>query len=187
MQDNRVDAENLLSSLGKFKGPAPVHLWNPPYCGEIDIRIAADGRWYHNGNLIRRPALMQLFASVLRREEDGSYSLVTPAERVGIQVDDCPFVATLLDIEGQGNEQRLMFTLNTAETVIADASHPLRFDSVDGDPHPVLAVRDGLEALVSRNVYYQLVDCAQIEVVGDQEHLVLLSAGARFDLGAAQG
>ena len=66
MQDNRVNAENLLSSFGQFKGPAPVHLWNPPYCGEIDIRIARDGRWYHNGDLIRRPALMQLFASVLR-------------------------------------------------------------------------------------------------------------------------
>lgn len=187
MQDHRADAQNILSNLGKFKGPAPVHLWNPPYCGEIDIRIATDGRWYHNGSLIRRPALMQLFASVLRREEDGSYSLVTPAERVGIQVDDCPFVATVLDIEGRGSEQRLTFTLNTAETVVADAFHRLRFDLVDGEPHPVLTVRDGLEALISRTVYYQLVDCAQVEAVDGHEHLVLVSAGVHFDLGAVRG
>jgi len=184
MQDNRVNAENLLSSLGQFKGPAPVHQWNPPYCGEIDIRIARDGRWYHNGDLIRRPALMQLFASVLRRETDGSFSLVTPAERVGIQVDDCPFVAALVDIEGEGRQRQLRFTLNTAETVVADASHPLRIEAINGAPHPVLVVRDGLEALISRNVFYQLVECAELEIIEGKEHLVLYSAGAQFDLGA---
>ncbi len=183
MQDNRVDTHNILSSLSKFKGPAPVHLWNPPYCGEIDIRIASDGRWYHEGTLIRRPALMQLFASVLRREKDGSYSLVTPTERVGIQVDDCPFVATIMNVSGQGDQQRLEFTLNTAEVLLADASHPLRFEEKQGQPHPVLLVRDGLEALISRNVYYQLVNLAQRHTIDGAEHLCVYSAGTLFALG----
>ena len=122
MQDNRVPTESLLSAIG---GPAPVHLWDPPYCGKIDIRIARDGRWYHDGSLIRRPALVQLFASVLRREPDASFSLVTPAERVSIEVEDCPFVATLLDVQGEGDARRLKFTLNTGETVTADAEHAI--------------------------------------------------------------
>lgn len=184
MQDNRVDAQNILSSLSQFKGPAPVHLWNPPYCGEIDIRIASDGRWYHDGSLIRRPAMVQLFASVLRREEDGSFCLVTPVERVGIQVDDCPFVAMVVDSEGHGDERRLAFSLNTGEKVFADAEHRLRFDTREGEPHPVLEVRNGLEALLSRNVFYQLVDYADIEKTQDGERLVLHSAGTRFELGA---
>jgi len=183
-QDNRVDAQNILSSLSQFKGPAPVHLWNPPYCGEIDIRIASDGRWYHEGSLIRRPALMQLFASVLRREEDGSYCLVTPAERVSIQVDDCPFLATMVDSEGEGPQRRLVFTLNTAEQVLADSEHPLRFETIKGEPHPVLTVRSGLEALLSRNVFYQLVEFAEVEKAQGEEHLVLYSAGSKFDLGS---
>ena len=184
MQDNRVPPERLLSAIGQFKGPAPVHLWNPPYCGEIDIRIARDGRWYHNGSLIRRPALVQLFASVLRREQDGSFSLVTPAERVGIQVEDCPFVATLLDVQGEGEALRLQFTLNTGETLIASAEHRIEVDGqASEEPHPTLEVRNGLLALISRNVFYQLVALAQVEMCAEQEQLVLTSAGVKFVLG----
>src|SRR5690606_41748659 len=101
----------------------PIYLWNPAHCGEIDIRIARDGQWYHEGSPIQRPELMQLFASVLRREPDGSYCLVTPVEKLTIQVDDCPFVAQLLEREGSGREQVLRFTLNTGEIVEADGDH----------------------------------------------------------------
>lgn len=185
MEDNRVPPERLLSAIGEFKGPAPVHLWNPPYCGKIDIRIARDGRWYHDGSLIRRPALVQLFSSVLRREKDGTFSLVTPTERVSIEVDDCPFVATLLDVEGEGAMRRLRFTLNTGESVTADAEHGIYVDEGrNAEPHPTLHIRNGLEALISRNVFYQMVELAQIErddAMG--EHLVLQSAGGNFELG----
>lgn len=184
MQDNRVPPERLLSAIGQFNGPAPVHLWDPPYCGKIDIRIARDGRWYHEGSLIRRPALLQLFASVLRREPDGSFSLVTPAERVSIEVEDCPFVATVLDVQGEGDARRLQFTLNTGETVIADAEHAIRVgEQANAQPHPTLHVRDGLEALISRNVFYQLVALATVQRGAQGEHLVLRSAGEDFVLG----
>lgn len=183
MQDNRVPPESLLSAIGEFNGPAPVHLWDPPYCGKIDIRIARDGRWYHDGSLIRRPALVQLFASVLRREPDGSFSLVTPAERVSIEVEDCPFVATLLDVQGEGDARRLKFTLNTGETVTADAEHAINVGEEGKEPHPTLHVRSGLEALISRNVFYQMVALAKIEQVAQGEQLVLQSAGGDFLLG----
>lgn len=184
MQDNRVPPERLLSSIDQFKGPAPVHLWDPPYCGDIDIRIARDGRWYHDGSLIRRPALVQLFASVLRREKDGSFSLVTPAERVTIQVEDCPFVATLLDVQGEGASRRLQFTLNTGETLIADAEHAIEVTTDENaEPHPTVHVRGGLDALISRNVFYQLVDLARVEQGAQNEQLVLSSAGEKFVLG----
>ncbi len=183
MQDNRVPPESLLSAIGEFNGPAPVHLWDPPYCGKIDIRIARDGRWYHDGSLIRRPALVQLFASVLRREPDGSFSLVTPAERVSIEVEDCPFVATLLDVQGEGGARRLKFTLNTGETVTADAEHAIEVGEEGKEPHPTLHVRSGLEALISRNVFYQMVALAKIEQGAQGEQLVLQSAGGDFLLG----
>ena len=184
MQDNRVPPERLMSAIGKFNGPAPVHLWDPPYCGKIDIRIARDGRWYHDGSLIRRPALVQLFSSVLRREPDGSFSLVTPAERVTIEVEDCPFVATLLDVQGQGDARQLQFTLNTGETITANAEHAIKVgEEANAEPHPTLHVRSGLEALVSRNVFYQMVALAQVEPSAQGEQLVLKSAGGNFVLG----
>lgn len=184
MQDNRVPPEQLLSAIGKFKGPAPVHLWDPPYCGKIDMRIARDGRWYHDGSLIRRPALVQLFASVLRREQDGTFSLVTPAERVGIEVEDCPFVATLMEVQGEGDTRTLQFTLNTGETVTADAEHAIQVgEEANAEPHPTLHVRNGLEALISRNVFYQLVALAQVESGPQGEQLVLRSAEGNYVLG----
>lgn len=183
MQDFRLDPQSLSRMLGEFRGAAPVQQWHPPYCGEIDMRIARDGRWYHNGQLIRRPALVQLFASVLRREPDGSYSLVTPAERVTIRVEDCPFVATLLNVSGEGEQGMLDFTLNTGERVQAGPEHRLLVTSVGGEPHPVLQVRDGLDALISRNVFYQLAALAQVEAAQEGERLVLWSAGEKFVLG----
>ncbi|MCB1664369.1 MAG: DUF1285 domain-containing protein [Pseudomonadales bacterium] len=183
MQDYRLDPERLSGVLGEFRGPAPVQQWQPPYCGEIDMRIARDGRWYHEGQLIRRPGLVQLFASLLRREPDGSYSLVTPVERVTIRVDDCPFVASLLGASGAGELGMLDFTLNTGERVRAGPAHPLRVTTIAGEPHPVLQVRDGLEALISRNVFYELVELAQVEASEEGERLVLWSDGAKFVLG----
>lgn len=155
---------NLLRHAGQWQGAAPVDKWDPPYCGEMDMRIAADGTWYHEGTPIRRQSLMQLFASILRREADGHYYLVTPVEKVRIQVDDCPFVAVLLEIEGEGTpDQVLRFTLNTGETVEASAENPLTVQTQeDGQPHPCLEIRHGLTALISRSVFYSLADLGVI-------------------------
>lgn len=149
----------LVAQISNEKLP-PVHLWDPPHCGDSEMRIAADGSWYHQGGLIRRPEMVRLFASILRREADGSYVLVTPVEKLGIQVDDAPFVVTIAESEGEGEARRIGFRLNTGDGVIVGPEHPLRV--VDGatGPRPYVEVRIGLEALVSRAAYYQLVEWA---------------------------
>ena len=190
-----IKPENLLANLGRSKGPAPVHNWNPPYCGEIDMRIAADGRWYHEGSPVGRMSLVQLFSNILRRDDDGYYYLVTPAERVRIRVDDCPFVAVDMDVKGSGRNQVLLFTLNTQEQVSAGAGNAIEVTTdAEGQPHPVIHVRHGLNALISRSVFYRLVDLAQTEAVPANtvegvkksvktNRLVVYSAAEKFDLG----
>ncbi len=184
MQDFRLPSDSLLITAEAFPGPAPVHLWQPPYCGDSDMRIARDGRWYHQGNLIRRPRLVQAFSRLLRREEDGSFSLVTPVERVGITVEDCPFVATLVDVVDAGEGQRLEFTLNTGERLCAGPDHAIIVEQREGAPHPVLQVRRGLDALISRNAFYRLVEVAELRVGPEGEQVQVCSAGHRFTLGA---
>ncbi len=183
MDKTGPDQQSILNSLASVRGPAPVHLWNPPYCGEIDIRIARDGRWFHNGSLIQRPRLVQLFSSVLRREEDGSYCLVTPAEKLGIQVEDCPFVAQLLQSVGDGETRTLTFTLNTGEHVSSGPENAIRVETVDAEPHPVLHVRRGLHALIARNVFYELVELAGLGTKGNASTLFIWSGGTQFELG----
>lgn len=143
-----------------MKGLPPVERWNPPYCGEIDMRIRRDGSWTYMGTPIGRPALVRLFSTILRREEDGSYVLVTPAERVGIRVEDAPFLAVLMAAEGAGRGQELRFTTNLADEVAAGGEHPLRFviDPVTGEVASYVHVRGRLEARLNRPVYYQLAE-----------------------------
>lgn len=139
------------------RGLPPVHLWRPAHCGAIDIRIAADGRWLHEGSPIGREALVRLFARVLRRDPDG-YVLVTPAEKLSIAVDDAPFVAVAV----RADEGALTFTTNVGDEVAADAGHAIRVaDGPGGAPRPYLHVRRGLEALIARPVFYELAAMAQ--------------------------
>lgn len=164
MSDRSFDAADFAREIPQDKGPAPVHLWDPPFCGDIDMRIASDGTWHYQGSPITRPAMVRLFSSILRLDEDRCFYLVTPVEKVRIQVDDCPFAAVLVDRTGSGTDAELVFTLNTGERVTADSDHRLKFEqTATGDPHPVLHVRNGLYALLTRNVYYQLVDLATDE------------------------
>jgi hypothetical protein len=152
---------------------------------DIDIRIGRDGTWFYHASPIRRKPLVKLFASVLKRENDGHYYLETPYEKGRIQVDDAPFVAVELNVTGQGQGQRLTFRTNLDDEVTADARHPIRVDreAVSGGPAPCVLVRDGLEALIGRAVYYQLVDHG-IERPGAQGPvLAVRSAGTWFDLG----
>ncbi len=145
------------------RGPAPVHLWNPPYCGEIDMRIAGDGTWYYRGSPIGRASLVQLFASILRKDED-RYVLVTPVERVGIKVDDAPFLCVEMGVDGAGGEQTLTFRTNVEDIVTVDAEHPLRFERGAAEGiKPYVRVRGGLWALVKRALYYDLVALGKVE------------------------
>ena len=140
------------------RGLPPVHLWNPPNCGEIDIVIRRDGLWFHEGTPIGREALVRLFSTVLRKDDDGVY-LVTPVEKLKITVEDAPFIAVRVDREGEA----LRFTTNVGDEVEAGPDNPIRVEMDDetGEPRPYLHVRRGLEALIARPVFYELVEMAQ--------------------------
>ena len=138
----------------------PVERWQPTHCGDSDMRIARDGTWFHQGSPIGRPAMVRLFATILRREPDGSHVLVTPVEKLSIAVEDAAFVAVEMKAEGEGEASRLAFRLNTGELVEAGPDHPLRFAEREDGPRPYLHVRGGLEALVARPLYYELADRA---------------------------
>lgn len=155
----------------------PVGSWHPPYRGHSHMRIKRDGRWFHEGGEITRETMVRLFSSILRREDDGSYCLVTPAERVTIDVDDVPFVAVEVMNTGAGQSRTLAFRLNTGDLVIAGAAHSLRFVSTDDGPSPYLMVRGGMEALIARPVFYEL---AEIAIEEANEPLGLWSDGHFF-------
>jgi hypothetical protein len=152
-----------IAALAEAKRLPPIEQWNPAHCGTGNMRIARDGTWYHEGSAIRRPAMVRLFATILRREPDGSYVLVTPVEKLTIEVDDAPFVAVEMKSEGEGQERRLAFRLNTDEIVVAGAAHGLRVIETGDGPHPYLHVRGGLEARIARPVYYELAELALAE------------------------
>jgi hypothetical protein len=152
--------------------------------GDLDMRIARDGTWYYRGTPINRLPLVKLFASVLRREPDGSYSLVTPAERGRIAVEDVPFVAVAVDREGEGHEQRLIFRTNLDEIVAAGPEHPLRVDTAaNGEPSPYILVRTGFEARLTRPVFYEIVEWAGEEEIAGETQFGLWSGGVFFCLG----
>lgn len=160
----------------------PVDKWHPAHSGPSDMRIARDGAWFHQGGRITRPAMVKLFSSILRREEDGSYVLVTPAEKLDIVVEDAPFIAVEVKSEGEGRARSLAFRLNTDDLVIAGPANPIRVVTRDDGPHPYVMVRGGMEALIARPVYYELAELAVAEAA---EPLGLWSGGAFFALEAA--
>ena len=169
MTTDQRDASNPLQGLkaatGGVKGPPPVHLWNPPFCGDIDMRIARDGTWYYLNSPIGRKPLMQLFASVLRHDDDGKYYLVTPVEKCGIRVEDAPFLAVRMSVEGGLRDQVISFETNVDDGVTVDDAHPLRFETEAGTGglKPYVLVRASLEALVSRALFYDLVARGTVE------------------------
>ncbi|MFC3441313.1 DUF1285 domain-containing protein [Sphingobium rhizovicinum] len=160
----------------------PVEKWNPDHCGDSDMRIARDGTWYHQGSPIGREAMVRLFSTILRREPDGSHVLVTPVEKLDIEVEDAPFVAVELKTEGDGRMRTLIFRLNSGDLVTASADHGLTLRETPDGPHPYLHVRGGMEALIARSVYYELMNLALEE---DGERIGLWSEGAFFPLDGA--
>lgn len=168
MDNREPPAQSLLkslpdSALRSAREPAPVHLWHPDFTGELDMHIARDGTWYHEGGPITRLSLAQLFSGILRLEDDGCYYLITPVEKWAIRVDDAPFVAVRLEVQGQGKAQKLSFVTSLEHEIVAGKEHPIMVsvDSQTGEPSPYILLRDNLQALIHRNVFYQLAELAQ--------------------------
>lgn len=177
-------AGDLLAQLPKGKGLPPVHLWNPDFCGDIDMRIARDGTWYYLGSPIGRKPMARLFSSIIRRDGD-DYFLVTPVEKVGITVEDAPFVAVSVEVSGEGERQVLRFVTHVEDEVEAGAEHPIRvvIDPVTQEPSPYVHVRANLEALIHRNVFYQLVELAVVREIDGRRWLGVWSGGEFFPIG----
>jgi hypothetical protein len=184
--------EGLAAQLPKIgnepggKGLPPVHLWNPPFCGDIDMRIAADGTWFYQKTPIGRLALVKLFSSVLRREGD-SYFLVTPVEKVGIAVEDAPFMAVELTLDQNAAGSVLEFRTNVDEWIEAGPGHPLRFeeDAANGGLKPLLHVRSGLWAKVTRALFYDLVELGEERDIGGKAMFGVASRGEFYPMAEA--
>lgn len=163
----------------------PVEQWSPAAESDSHMRIASDGRWYHKGGLISRPAMVRLFASVLRREDDGRHALVTPFEKQWIEVEDAPLLAVEVKSEGSGEQRRLAFRLNTDELAVCGTDRPLILRGSIDEPRPYLGLWRGLEARIERSVYYDLVELAlaeQPEDPDDAAGLPIWSEGTCFRL-----
>jgi hypothetical protein len=181
-----LDALAGAADAAARKGPPPVHLWNPPFCGDLDMRIGADGTWYYLKTPIGRPALVKLFASVLKREAE-RYFLVTPVEKCGIVVDDAPFVAVELRVDDPGPRQTLHFRTNVDDWVACGAEHALRFEPEPetGGLKPYLHVRRDLWALVKRALFYDLVELGEERDIDGVAMFGIVSAGAFFAMAPA--
>jgi len=173
------------AATGSLRGVGPAPSWNPPDCGDIDMRIAADGTWFYCGSPIGRLPLVQLFASVLHKEAD-RYVLVTPVEKVGIRVDDAPFLAVEMGIEDEANEPRLIFRTNVEDLVTVNSEHPLRFERGAAEGlKPYVKVRGDLWALIKRALFYDLVALGQTERIANQDWFGVRSCGVFFSMCAA--
>lgn len=177
-----VSAESLASSAqaaSKGRGLPPVDNWNPPFCGDLDMRIARDGTWFYLGTPIGRPELVRLFSTVLRKDGD-DYFLVTPVEKVGITVDDAPFVA----VDFERVEGGLRFETNVGDFAVAGVEHPIRVerDAVTGEPSPYVLIRRNLEALIDRKSFYRLVEIGETALHNGEDWFGLRSGGEFFPI-----
>ncbi len=178
----KPSAEGIAAAAGGAakKGPPPVHLWDPPFCGDLDMRIARDGTWFYEGTPIGRPGLVRLFASILKREGDRHF-LVTPVEKVGITVEDAPFVAVDFEVAGTGEAQAITFRTNLDDLATAGPENPIRCprDPATGEPAPYVHIRRGLEARIDRKSFYRLAEIGEHDGAG---WFGVRSGGAFFPL-----
>lgn len=182
---HRLDGLTEAARRAATKGLPPVHMWNPPFCGDLDMRIATDGTWFYLGTPIGRAPLVRLFSTILKREDD-KYFLVTPVEKVGIRVDDAPFLAVEMLEDGEGAARKLSFRTNVDDWVPCDGNHRLRFEaSADGGLTPYLHVRSDLWAKVTRALYYDLVKMGEERVVDGRELFGVVSDGVFFSMADA--
>ncbi|WP_369908006.1 DUF1285 domain-containing protein [Tropicimonas sp. IMCC34043] len=181
-----TNAESLATaarSAQKSGGPPPVHLWNPPFCGDIDMEIRRDGTWFYQGTPIGRAPLVRLFSTILRKDGD-EYFLVTPVEKVRIRVEDAPFIAVDAEVTGVGENQVLEFATQVEDRVVAGPDHPIRvrFDPETGEPSPYVHIRANLEALIDRKTFYRLVDLGKRHRHEGAEWFGIWSGGMFFPL-----
>ncbi len=187
MTDQPVNLKGLETiysySKKNSKSYPPVEKWNPPFCGDIDMKILRNGKWFYMGSEIKRPAMVKLFSSILRLDEDGDYYLVTPVEKVRIQVEDAPFVAVSLDKIDESGQDSFLFKTNLNEEVVLSKKNSLiiKIDNNE-EPSPYIVVRKNLRALLSRSVFYELVDLAEEEVIKNKTYLVIKSMGETFKI-----
>ena len=183
--DSQATLGSLAESARKTKDGKlpPVHLWNPPFCGDLDMRIARDGTWFYQGTPIGRKALVVLFASIIRKDGD-DYFLVTPVEKVGIKVDDAPFIAIDFDVSGAGDSQTITFHTNVDDSVILSRDAPLRMahNPQTGEPAPYVLVRTNLEALIDRKSFYRLVDLGEVMPYQGEDWFGVRSQGQFFPM-----
>ena len=185
---SQFSLQDLLDALKNTEeGERPVEQWNPENCGEMDMVIKPDGSWWHEGTRVTRLPLVKLFASILRKDEDGKTYLVTPVEKIEIKVERAHFIAVRVDIEGEGKDQRVFFTTNLDDVVEAGPDTPIRVetDAETMEPSPFVTVRGRLEAAMARPVFYELVDRAVTRKTDDGEQLGIWAGGAFFPLGPA--
>jgi hypothetical protein len=177
----------VLLKAQEGEGLPPVERWDPPYCGDIGMKIASDGTWFYQGSPIGRKPLVKLFSRVLRKDDDGRHYLVTPVEKIDVAVADAPFLAVELDIAGPPESPTLIFRTNVDDIVRCGPDNPLRFvvEAVSGGLKPYLLVRGRLEALVTRALYYDLVEMATIKTTDNGEELGLQSGGVFFSMAPA--
>ena len=155
---------DAIAALVSDRTHPPVDRWNPSHCGDSEMRIARDGSWYHQGQPITRPAMVRLFSTVLRREPDGSHVLVTPVEKLAIEVEATAFIALEMESEGEGENRRIALSLNSGDALVIGREHPLNLtDDDDHGPQPRVLVRHGLEATLARPLYYELAEIALAE------------------------
>lgn len=180
------DTATLLANVraASKKGPPPVHLWNPPFCGDLDMRIARDGTWFYDGTPIGRMPLVRLFASILKREGD-DYFLVTPVEKVGIEVEDAPFIAVDFEVETADGDPVLVFETNVGDTVRAGPGHAITVtaDPSTGEPSPYIHVRRDLHALIDRKSFYRLAELAEPGETDAGPRMVVRSGGETYAIG----
>ena len=182
--DPKPDADSIMAAVKQVskRGLPPVHLWNPPFWGDLDMRIARDGTWFYNGTPINRPAMVQLFSTILRKDGD-KYFLVTPVEKVGLTVEDAPFVAVDFTIVGDAGDPVITFETNVGDVTEAGADNPIRVEenAETGEPSPYVHVRAGLEALIDRKSFYRLAELSE----ESGAHRVVRSGGIAFPIGSA--
>ena len=187
MSDNKINLKGIetvygFSKSGK-KGLPPVDKWNPPFCGDIDLKILRDGRWMYMGTEIKRPAMVRLFSTILRLDSDGEYYLVTPVEKVRIQVEDTPFLIVSMDKLKKENKTSLIFYTSLQDEIVLTKKNPISIEVNDkNEPSPYILVRNNLRGLISRSVYYELIEYAQERTIEDKNFLTIESNNEIFKM-----
>jgi hypothetical protein len=177
--DSLIAAAREAQKTGKLP---PVHLWDPPFCGDLDMEIRRDGTWFYEGTPIGRKPLVRLFSTILKREAD-KFFLVTPVEKVGIRVEDAPFVAVDFEAAGEDRDQVISFTTNVGDVVVAGPDHEIRVTRDDtGEPSPYVHVRAGLDALIDRKSFYRLVDLGVTQPVDGTDWFGVWSRSVFFPI-----